>query len=117
MLHQFLSPSVAYDTWQICCRFSRPKTTLFCLQNLLHPISKLDIENNSSTDIDTATILCNEVILKQHISVLSFLYLSTKDDVSDLQSMGWIPYLHNNQLKQRYISGSSKCTNKTFLKT
>ena len=78
--------------------------------------SEVDVENNSSSKTYTATILSKEEILENHKSVLSSFGLSTKDDDCDLPSIYWIPKLHKNPYKQRFIAGSSKYTTKPLSK-
>ena len=53
-----------------------------------------------------------EVILSNHKSVLSSFGISTKDCDLDLPSLYWMPKLHKNPYKQRFIAGSSKCSTK-----
>ena len=77
--------------------------TTFCIQYLL---SEVDVESNSSDKTNTATTLSKEEM------VLTSIGLSTKDDDCDLPSMYWVPKLHKNSYKQRYIAGSAKYTTK-----
>ena len=55
-------------------------------------------------------------ILIDHRSVLSSFGVNTKDDDIDLPSLYWIPKLHKDPYKQRFIAGSSSCSTKPLSK-
>ena len=55
-----------------------------------------------------------EEILQNHKSVLSSFGIETKTGDQDLPSLYWIPKLHKNPYKQRFIAGSSKCSTKAL---
>ena len=42
--------------------------------------------------------------------------VNPKDTDQDLSSLYWIPKLHKNPYKERYIAGSSKCSTKPLSK-
>ena len=86
---------------------------MFYIQHLL---SEEDVEYNSSDKTYNATTLSKEEIVENHKFVLSSFGLSTNDDDCDLLSMYWIPNLLKNPYKQRYITGSVKCTTKLLSK-
>ena len=60
----------------------------------------------------TPTALSKEEILQNHKSVLTSFNINTSQDNLDLPSLYWIPKLHKNPYKQRFIAGSSKCSTK-----
>ena len=81
-----------------------------CLQKEL-------IDNN---DVDTSTYqrtnFTKEEILINHRSVLSSFGINTLDDDADLPSLYWIPKLHKDPYKHRFIAGSAKCSTKPLSK-
>ena len=81
-----------------------------CLQKEL-------IDNN---DVDTSTYqrtnFRKEEILINHRSVLSSFGINTLDDDADLPSLYWIPKLHKDPYKHRFIAGSAKCSTKPLSK-
>ena len=81
-----------------------------CLQKEL-------IDNN---DVDTSTYqrtnFTKEEILINHRSVLSSFGIDTLDDDADLPSVYWIPKLHKDPYKHRFIAGSTKCSTKPLSK-
>ena len=59
-----------------------------------------------------ATNLSKHEILSNHKSVLSSHGISSSDKDNDIPLLYWIPKLHNNPNKQRFIAGSSACSAK-----
>ena len=55
-------------------------------------------------------------ILINHWSVLSSFGINTLDDDADLPSLYWIPKLHKDPYKHRFIAGSAKCSTKPLSK-
>ena len=51
-------------------------------------------------------------ILQNHHSVMLTFGMSLPEKDIDLPKLYWIPKLHNNPYKQRYIAGSAKCSTK-----
>ena len=51
-------------------------------------------------------------VLDNHKSVLTSFGIETSDDELDLPYIYWIPKMHKNPYKQRFIAGSSKCSTK-----
>ena len=47
-----------------------------------------------------------------HRSVLTSFGVNTQDENVDLPSLYWIPKLHKDPYKQRFIAGSAKCSTK-----
>ena len=62
----------------------------------------------------TCTLLSKEEILNNHKTVLLSFGISTADEVLDLPKLYWIPKLHKDPYKQRYITGSAKCSTKSL---
>ena len=75
-------------------------------------IQELGIDNSLGNPTYTPTTLTKKEILDNHMSVLCSFGISTKVDELDLPSLYWIPKLHKNPYKQRYIAGSSRCSTK-----
>ena len=51
-------------------------------------------------------------ITDNHKSVLTSFNVSIKDNDCDLPTLYWTPKLHKCSYKQRFISGSARCTTK-----
>ena len=51
-------------------------------------------------------------VLDNHKSVLTSFGIETSDDELDLPYIYWIPKMHKNPYKHRFIAGSSKCSTK-----
>ena len=51
-------------------------------------------------------------VLDNHKSVLSSFGIQTTDEELDLPYIYWIPKMHKNPYKHRFIAGSSKCSTK-----
>ena len=60
----------------------------------------------------TRTNLTRDEILQNHLSVLNTFDIPKNQDQFDLPYLYWIPKLHKNPYKQRFIAGSSKCSTK-----
>ena len=90
--------------------FSYARLTYSCL--------KKELGDQNSVNISTyqLTNFTKEEILANHQSVLSSFGVSTPDDDVDLPSLYWIPKLHKDPYKQRFIAGSSKCSTKPLSK-
>ena len=56
--------------------------------------------------------MSKDEILQNHHSVMLTLGISLPEEESDLPKLYWIPKLHKNPYKQRYIAGSAKCSTK-----
>ena len=54
--------------------------------------------------------------LVNHRSVLTSFGVNTQDENVDLPSLYWIPKLHKDPYKQRFIAGSAKCSTKPLSK-
>ena len=62
--------------------------------------------NNILTDFSASEML------DKHKSVLISFGIETSDDELDLPYIYWIPKIHKNRYKHRFIAGSSKCSTK-----
>ena len=58
------------------------------------------------------TAMSKEEILQNHHSVMLTFGISLPEEDIDLPKLYWIPKLHKNPYKQRYIAGSAKCSTK-----
>ena len=75
-----------------------------------------DSGNRNASSTYQRTNLTKSEILINHRSVLSSFGVNTKDDDIDLPSLYWIPKLHKDPYKQRFIAGSSSCSTKPLSK-
>ena len=77
-------------------------------------------DKSSNNDVDTSTYqrtnFTKEEILINHRSVLSSFGINTLDDDADLPSLYWIPKLHKDPYKHRFIARSAKCSTKPLSK-
>ena len=58
------------------------------------------------------TAMSKEEILQNHHSVMLTFEISLPEEDIDLPKLYWIPKLHKNPYKKRYIAGSAKCSTK-----
>ena len=58
------------------------------------------------------TAMSKDEILQNHHSVMLTLGISLPEEDIDIPKLYWIPKLHKNPYKQRYIAGSAKCSTK-----
>ena len=58
------------------------------------------------------TAMSKEEILQNHHSVKLTFGISLSEEDIDLPKLYWIPILHKNSYKQRYIADSAKCSTK-----
>ena len=58
------------------------------------------------------TAMSKDEILQNHHSVMLTFGISLPKKDIDLPKLYWIPKLHKNPNKQRYIAGSTKCSTK-----
>ena len=79
-------------------------------------IKELGINNTLRNPTYTLSTLTKQEILENHKSVLISFGVNPKDEDQDLPSLYWIPKLHKNPYKERYIAGSSKCSTKPLSK-
>ena len=73
-----------------------------------------DGEQNKTYQV---TYFSKQEILSNHTSVLSSDAISSSSDKdNDIPLLYWIPKLHTNPYKQRFIAGSSTCSTKPLSK-
>ena len=58
------------------------------------------------------TAMSKDEILQNHHSVMLTFRISLPEEDIDLPKLYWIPKLHKNPYKHRYIAGSAKCSTK-----
>ena len=75
-------------------------------------IKELEIESVSSNPTYKNTTFDQDEILANHKSFMLSLDIILDSTSEDLPSLYWIPKLHKNPYKQRYIAGSSSCSTK-----
>ena len=88
------------------------KTYYFeCLQR------ELDLDDSISKSTYQRTAFTkDEIYLANHRSVLSSFAIDTVGKDTDLPLLYWIPKLHKDPYKQRFIAGSSSCSTKPLSK-
>ena len=60
------------------------------------------------------TVISKDGILQNRRSVMLTFGISLPEEDIDVFKLYWIPKLHKNPYKQRYIAGSAKCSTKTL---
>ena len=63
------------------------------------------------------TAMSKDKILQNHHSVMLIFGISLPEEDIDLPKLYWIRKLHKNPYKQRYITGSAKCSTKPLSQT
>ena len=75
-------------------------------------MNELGCASRSGNPTYTRSSLTKDEILHNHLSVLNTFDIPKNQDQFELPYLYWIPKLHKNPYKQRYIAGSSKCSTK-----
>jgi hypothetical protein len=76
-------------------------------------LNELSINSTSVNPTYTPTALSKDEILQNHRSVFDTSNIKVNGiNAFELPYIYWIPNLHQNPYKHRYISGSSKCSTK-----
>ena len=75
-------------------------------------VNELKLHSDEQNNTYSLSTLCEEDIFRNHSSVLREFGISLASDDNVLPSLYWIPKIHKNPYKQRFIAGSSKCTTK-----
>jgi hypothetical protein len=75
-------------------------------------LNELGFTSTSGNPTYTRTNLTKDEILQNHLSALNTFGIPKNQDQFDLPYLYWIPKLHKNPYKQRYNTGSSKCSTK-----
>ncbi|MCU7801424.1 MAG: hypothetical protein KZQ70_15165, partial [gamma proteobacterium symbiont of Lucinoma myriamae] len=73
---------------------------------------ELGINSTQGNPTYTRTSFSKDEILDNHKSVLSSFGITCSEEDLELPFLYWIPKLHKNPYKQRYIAGSAKCSTK-----
>ena len=72
------------------------------------------MNTSEGNSIYTCTSLSKGRILSNHNAVLLSVVISTVDEDLGLPRTYWIPKLHKDPYKQRYIASSAKCSTKSL---
>ena len=117
--HQVISNLAdLHDHYVIVPADKAPNNVVFvCKTNYLSYLKKeLDLDDSTSSITYQHTSFTKNEILANHRSVLSSLNVNTIDKDMNLPLLHWIPKLHKNPYKQRFIAGSSNCSTKALSK-
>ena len=74
-------------------------------------IEELGMSTMTGNPTYNLTAMSKEEILQNNSVMLTFEISLSEEDI-DLPKLYWIPKLHKNPYKQRYIAGSAKCSTK-----
>ena len=77
-------------------------------------VKELGINSPRGNPTYTITGLSKAEIISNHTSVLNTFGINANLGELDLPLLYWIPKLHKNPYKQRYIAGSAKCSTKAL---
>ena len=77
---------------------------------------ELDLDVSKTNSTYQRTNFSKDGILTNHRSVLSSFNIDTVGKDPDLPLLYWIPKLHRDPYKQRFIAGSSSCSTKPLSK-
>ena len=80
--------------------------------NINRLIEELGMSTMTGNPTYNLTAMSKEEILQNHRSVMLTFGISLPEEYIDLPKLYWIPKLHKNPYKQRYIAGSAKCSTK-----
>ena len=117
--HQVISNLAdLHDHYVIVPADKAPNNVVFvCKTYYLSCLKKeLDLDDSTSSITYQHTSFTKNEILANHRSVLSSLNVNTIDKDMNLPLLHWIPKLHKNPYKQRFIAGSSNCSTKALSK-
>ena len=78
-----------------------------CINCLMEEIGMSTMTGNPTYNL---TAMSKEDILQKHHSVMLTFGISLQEEDIDLPKLYWIPKLHKNPYKQRYIAGSAECS-------
>jgi hypothetical protein len=101
-----------YDNFVLVPADNASNNFVFVCKNYYYEclLNELRFTFTSGNPSYTWTNLRRDEILQNHLSVLHTFNIATNQDQFDLPYLYWIPKLHKNPYKQRYIAGSSKCS-------
>ena len=110
--------STLHDNFVVVPADKAPNNIIFvCKKHYIECLMKeMGIDNSLGNPTYTRTAMPKEDIINNHKSVLSSFGITVSDENDNLPSIYWIPKLHKNPYKQRYIAGSAKCTTKPLSK-
>ena len=77
-------------------------------------VEELGLNTSTGNPTYTPSPLSREKSLDNHDSVKLSLGISVSKEYLDLRKLFWVPKLHNNPYKQRYIAGSARCSTKSL---
>ena len=87
--------------------------TFVCKRHYISILSKeLGLNSLPGNPTYNLTDLSASEVLDNHKSVLTSFGIETSDDELDLPYIYWIPKMHKNTYKHRFIAGSAKCSTK-----
>ena len=115
--HQVISNLAdLHDHYVIVPADKAPNNVVFvCKTYYLSCLKKeLNLDDSTSSNTYQHTSFTKNEILANHCSVLSSLNVNTID--KDMNLLHWIPKLHKNPYKQRFIAGSFNCSTKALSK-
>ena len=75
-------------------------------------MEELNIRTMTGNPIYNLTAMSKDEILQNQHSVMLTFGISFPEEDIDFPKLYWIPKLHKNPYKQRYIAGSAKCSTK-----
>ena len=86
---------------------------LFCKTHYINCLmEELGLNTMTGNPTYNLTAMSKVEILQNHNSVMLTFGISLPEEDIDLPKLYWIPKLHKNPYKQRYIAGSAKCSTK-----
>ena len=75
-------------------------------------MKELGVSTMTGNPTYSLTAMSKDEILQNHHSVMLTFGIPLSEEDIDLPKLYWIPKLHKNPYKQRYIAGSAKCSTK-----
>ena len=100
--------------WEFCHsprRQSIQQLYIVCKRHYISILSEeLGLNSLPGNPIYNLTDFSASEVLDNHKSVLTTFGIETSDDELDLPYIYWIPNMHKNPYKHRFIAGSSKCS-------
>ena len=104
--------------WEFCyssCRQSLQKLYIFCKKHYVDIlIEELGLHSLPGNPTYNLTDFSASEVLDNHKLVLTSFGIQTNNEELDLPYIYWIPKMHKNPYKHRFITGSSKCSTKPF---
>ena len=92
--------------------------SIICKKYYLTCISKeLGITANRDNNTYTLSHLCEEDIIDANVKALGNFNISVPSEDRTIPLIYWLPKMHKNPYKERFIAGSRHCTTKTISRT